>query len=366
MSTQPAVKSECHHPAYTPATHEEVGRLIGWDFARAGMALPDALLLTDSPLRAGWEMGREALMMRQGSHPRLSLDRWARKLLVLRANAWQRGRNVDLDAKMGLTPDYLKALDPGRCPITNEVLTAGLGLPTDASVDRVLNEAGYARGNLIIMSARANWAKGALGLREIDEVVEHLQSGRAHEHEGLGLRSWQRLATLVAWVTPLTNAEASRRPLYNLGAQGLCCLNPPMALKALALIACFGGTGLDKAFRSRLPTNGLKRAFDRLVESVEPCSRGVDSNIDDARAAINLGELLGAASERSLVAQRWIQLWSLLEKTQYQGLLTSVCAASRHGLIFPVIKRIQDVRDAWALPNRGFVEGGGKPLMRVV
>jgi len=55
-----------------------------------------------------------------------------------------------------VTPNYLQQIAVTHCPITRETLTE-----EQASIDRVRNDAGYAAGNLVMMSQRANQAKGA-------------------------------------------------------------------------------------------------------------------------------------------------------------------------------------------------------------
>ena len=55
-----------------------------------------------------------------------------------------------------LTPHHLAQLDTTHCPITRELLG-----DDNRSIDRVRDDAGYAAGNLAVMSRRANQAKGS-------------------------------------------------------------------------------------------------------------------------------------------------------------------------------------------------------------
>lgn len=61
----------------------------------------------------------------------------------------------------------LNFIDNPDCPITLIELTHGTGGDTDWSVDRVNNDGAYAEGNLVVMSTRANTAKGDKSLLDV-------------------------------------------------------------------------------------------------------------------------------------------------------------------------------------------------------
>jgi len=164
---------------------EEAGRALGHDFHN----------LTHIPKQADWPaavcIGFDAaahLHQPRHAHRRPHADRFTRKWLQLRLNAWRRQRAVARD----VTPQLLRELDVMHCPVTREVLTHGTLQDTDWSVDRLNNDAAYAASNLAVMSVRANRAKGALSFAQ---VMARAQSTEASE--GLTPTEWLRLAALM-------------------------------------------------------------------------------------------------------------------------------------------------------------------------
>ncbi|MEP7099573.1 MAG: hypothetical protein ABI781_03635, partial [Burkholderiales bacterium] len=133
--------------------HEHVGFELGWDYAHYRVTLPAPYAQEASPLRNGLLAGQAAFGTRT-----LAATRHVRKWLQLRLHAWLRGRSVEL---VQVTPNYLQQIDASHCPITRVALSSATMEGTDASVDRVRNDAGYAAGNLAVMSTKANHAKAA-------------------------------------------------------------------------------------------------------------------------------------------------------------------------------------------------------------
>jgi len=116
-----------------------------------------------------------------------------KKWLQLRLGAWLRGKSFEL---VQVTPNFLERIDVALCPITGEALTHASGSGTDASVDRVNNDAGHAAGNLAVMSARANRAKSDYAWREAAAFVHQIKTGRLGQIDGLDARQQARLVTL--------------------------------------------------------------------------------------------------------------------------------------------------------------------------
>ena len=158
----------------------EVGRSLGHDLYlyRSHLAV-DSL---DASVREGFAFAAAR------RHARVRPDRFARKWLQLRCNAYARGRSFDDK----VTPDLLCAIDVIECPVTRIGLTHGSMTDSDWSVDRLNNEAGYAANNLAVMSTRANKAKGQ---RTFDEVLALARL--ATPTDGLSPVEWMRLASLM-------------------------------------------------------------------------------------------------------------------------------------------------------------------------
>jgi hypothetical protein len=151
---------------------------LGWDCAFYGQSCSQP----DPEIQRGYTAGRE----RFGKHTQAA-DRFVRKWLSIRGSAWRRQRVVS----ESLTPEYLRRIDVTHCPVLEIELTHGTCEGTDWSIDRINNDGAYAPGNLVVMSVRANKAKGSL---TFDEVI-----GRCNApSDGLTGRQWLALASLMA------------------------------------------------------------------------------------------------------------------------------------------------------------------------
>lgn len=177
----------------------KTGFELGWDFARYGVA-PAPELRANADFRAGLDCGRE----HWGHVNASSADMYRRKWLNLRASAWKRGR---LFAD-NVTPDYLQRIDVRYCPVTRIELTRSTGQDSDASADRLNNDLGYAAGNILVMSVRANRAKADLGAHELLKMATDIaRAGDDQSPQGLDQYAWARLATLTAMATPFPDPE---------------------------------------------------------------------------------------------------------------------------------------------------------------
>jgi len=157
----------------------ECGRELGADYARLGMRPPD-----DAPASV---LEGFAAAAHTGFRPR-ALDRFQRKCLQLRTGALRRRRLVSPH----VTPNFLRAIDVERCPVLRTSLTHGECADTDWSVDRLNNDGAYAPGNIVVMSTRANVAKGALGYDDV-----RARSRAARPTDGLEPAQWMRMACVM-------------------------------------------------------------------------------------------------------------------------------------------------------------------------
>ncbi|SAL06177.1 hypothetical protein AWB81_07478 [Caballeronia arationis] len=160
----------------------EIGFDLGWDLARFGKK-PDPEKVDEHVMR-GYGAG-----LVHFPHPQHHADRFQAKWLQLRLSALQRGRIVQPE----VTPTFLRMIDVSHCPVTLEELTHGMRAGTDWSVDRINNDGSYATWNLMVLSTRANKAKGNKGFGEVRRNSERLT-----DRDGLSPRQWQRLLCLMA------------------------------------------------------------------------------------------------------------------------------------------------------------------------
>ncbi|HZT56116.1 MAG TPA: hypothetical protein VFA35_07820, partial [Burkholderiaceae bacterium] len=166
--------------------HEHVGFELGWDYAHYRVTPPAPYTQEPSPLRQGLLAGQAVFGTRT-----LAATRHVRKWLQLRLHAWLRGRSVEL---VQVTPNYLQQIDASHCPITRVALSSATLEASDASVDRVRNDAGYAAGNLAVMSTKANHAKAAFGLRDAQRFVQQIEAEQLPGLGGLTAAQWSRVA----------------------------------------------------------------------------------------------------------------------------------------------------------------------------
>lgn len=226
----PAIAPRTNFDAATSPTAFE----IGWDFARHRLVPPADHLHAGHPVRQGWEAGQAVF----GTRTREATPH-VRKWLQLRLGAWLRGKAFE---GVGVTPAFLRRIDVPACSITGELLTHATGKPSDASVDRVNNAAGYAVGNLAVMSRRANEAKSDYAWDDAARFARQVVAGRLGTIDGLDAAQWARLSVLMSFATPLPHATAASLPLLLLPTPRLRVLNPAQGLQ-LALTSRFLQSG---------------------------------------------------------------------------------------------------------------------------
>ncbi|MEO7008072.1 MAG: hypothetical protein ABI156_02885, partial [Caldimonas sp.] len=215
-----------------------IGFELGWDYAQHRFEPPLPYAEQASSLRQGLLAGRATFGLRT-----LQASRPVRKWLQLRLHAWLRGRSVEL---FQVTPNYLRQLEVSHCPITRVALSVATLAGSDSSVDRVRNDAGYAAGNLAVISTKANHAKAAHGYRSARLLALHAAAadgGRADApgsgyaaapgSAGLTAAQWARIATLCSFVEPLPHDEAVALPLRVFPPNRLRLFNPVQALQAM-------------------------------------------------------------------------------------------------------------------------------------
>jgi hypothetical protein len=202
---------------------------LGWDYAHYRLTPPPEALAAGQPVAQGWQAGAATFGTRT-----LRPTPHVRKWLQLRWGAWRRGKPFE---GTQVTPNFLGQIDVALCPVTRVALTHASGAGSDASVDRVGNQAGYAAGNLAVMSVRANQAKADLSCRDALTVVRQLEASGLDTLDGLNALQWSRLAVLMSFVTPLAHAEAACLPLLLLPPNRLRLLNAVQALQAVVTLA---------------------------------------------------------------------------------------------------------------------------------
>ncbi|MGM9516273.1 hypothetical protein ACS5PK_18630 [Roseateles sp. DB2] len=313
--TAPAQLDLAMDDAPTLPAGKQVGFELGWDHARHGLTPAVEHLFSASPLRQGWQAGQATFgrrTLKAGAHT----QRW----LQLRTHAWARGRSFETTL---LTPNYLQQLDTEHCPISRLPLNDVPGDPCQRSLDRVRDDAGYAAGNLAMMSRQANTAKGRRDLASLQAAAQSLQQGPIRHMGGLDASAWQRLALLSSFVTPLSHEEAATLPLHVLPPNRLRLFNPIQALQALVTrqFATAGWSQRLARLEALLPAD-QQADFNRFVLAFVP--RVMQRQ--QLQAAHEIRWTLEDAWGHDLVQRRWTRFSLRLTAAQAEQLVQRAAA----------------------------------------
>ena len=324
--------------------HEHIGFELGWDYAHHRLTPPAPYAQEPSPLHHGLLAGQAAFGSRT-----LVPTRPVRKWLQLRLHAWLRGRSVEL---FQVTPHYLQQLDVSHCPITRVPLSTATLDSTDASVDRVRNDAGYAAGNLAVMSRKANRAKAAYGFEDALQFVKQIEAGTLGGIDGLTASQWSRLAVLCSFVEPLPHEQACGLPLLVLPPNRLRLFNPAQALQAFVSqqLLKAGWSHRVTRIEALLPGKPARRAFRAFFHALLPrvLEAGRTNDVQRARWAIE------DAWTHPPLLQRWATFARLLTADECEAL---VVRASARKLASVPTQQTPDAQatEGWNLASRGYV-----------
>jgi hypothetical protein len=321
------------HPA-----DPQVGFDIGWDHARHGLLPPPEQWLDSNPLHQGWRAGKACFGERT-----LGASRRVRLWLALRLHAWLRHRAFELAE---VTPHYLGQIEVLQCPVTRRPL-----VQADSSVDRVNHQGGYAAGNLAVMSASANRAKGALGWAEAllrAQQAEHAEGGCIN---GLDDAAWTRLAVLISFVTPLPHEQAAKLPLRVLPPNRLRLLNPVQGLQVLVTLELgrADGTRRLRELAAQLPGEALRLDFHRFLSAMLP--RRLEAGQDADSWALR--HALEDAWCDALVNRCWQRFALQLDGALVERLLQR-CAAGALSGTRVLLHELATATEGWALDRGGW------------
>jgi hypothetical protein len=329
--------------AADPVHQPDAGFELGWDYAHYGTVPPADHLHPLSPVRQGWEAGKDSFGRRT-----LQANRFTRKWLQLRLNAWLRGRVFD---SQQVNPTLLRQIDVAVCPVTRETLTHGSGQPSDASVDRVLNDAAYAVGNLAVMSTRANRAKSAYGVDDAMAFLRQIEVGRLGQIDGLSAEQWARIAVLTSFATPMPHAKAAHLPLLVLPPNRLRVLNPVQSIQVMLSLQ-FTRAGHARrcaALAGLMPSAEARHAFNTFMHTL------LARRLAAGRIAAPLAERHAVEDlwRDPLINQRWQRLALRLTADDCERI--GRVAADR-GLAGSGVRWLtaDSATDGWALESSGY------------
>ncbi len=260
-------------------------------------------------------------------------------------------------------------------------MTQATCTPSDASIDRVRNDAGYAAGNLVVMSTRANAAKGdadfddALAqMRQVeaaaisqgnatampqgrdasrtDWVPQTLRSASSQAApDALSAAEWARIAVLCSFVTELPHAQAAALPLLVLPPNRLRLFNPIQALQALVTrqFEKPGWSTRIARLAELLPGKSLRRDFHVFVNALVP--RVLESGQPGSAHAMRWA--LEDAWRNALVLRCWKRVALQLDATLAERTVLRASAlhlADRAAFA----TSFEQATDGWGLAQRGY------------
>lgn len=335
------------HAAALPA-HQSLGLRLGWDFAHHGLTPPVEHLFATSALRHGWQAGC-ATFGRRTLRANSQTQLW----LHLRTHAWARGRSFE---DVQLTPNYLQQLQVAHCPITRQALSQQGSARNQASVDRVRDDAGYAAGNLALMSRAANKAKAQHDWHSASAVAQSVTEGAIQRIAGLGPAEWQRIAVLCSFVTELSHEEAAQIPMSVLPPNRLRLFNPIQALQAMVTrqLAKPGWSQRLSRIESLLPSATLHGDFNRFIMALAPRVLAVQALNSEAEIRWALED----AWAQPLLQKRWARFALQLTPAQAESL---VQRAAAKGLSTLHVQQHSQAcaTEGWALECKGYRAAAG-------
>jgi hypothetical protein len=315
---------------------DPTGFALGWDHARHALVPPAELLLPGTPVCQGWLAGKAVFGQRT-----LAGGRHVRLWLHLRTLAWRRG--VAFECQQ-VTPNYLAQIHTERCPVLRQPLGGATGDPLSAVVERLNPQAGYAAGNLAVMSLRAAQARRGLSAADAARRAREAEC-RGADVDELDAAAWWRLAALAAFAVTLPFFEAARLPLAVLPPNRVRLLNAAQGLQALVtqLFVRPGWSARARALAEMLPAHTLRHDFNLFVGAMAPrvLEAGTDANA--------LRPALEDAWLHERVQRRWQHFLLSLGEAAAEALLERAAAAGLAG-VRTLHHPAERATEGWALP----------------
>jgi hypothetical protein len=329
---------------------DRTGFDLGWDHAHHGLVPPAELLLDGTPVSQGWRAGKAVFGRRT-----LGSTRAVRQWLALRTLAWRRG--IAFEGTQ-VTAHYVAQIDSAWCPVTRRPLGGAGGAPDAPVVERLNAAAGYAAGNLAVISQRAAAAREGAGDRDGAAAAlrraARVEAGIEMPPEGLDAAETWRLAVLTSFVTPLPFCEAARIPLRVLPPNRVRLLNAVQGLQALLTVqfSTPGWSTRVRALAELLPqsTHGqaLRHDFQLFVGALAP--RLLEAGAGhDARAT---RRALEDAWADARLNRRWQQFVLALGETGTEALLQRAAEAGLAG-VRTLLHAPEQATEGWALASSG-------------
>lgn len=313
---------------------------IGWDHARHALVPPAELMLDGTPVSQGWRAARAVF-----GHRTVTATRAVRTWLALRLEAWRSGAAFE---PQQVTPHFLAQLETPHCPVTR----VPLGGAADHApvITRLRGDAGFAAGNLVVLSRAAVRAKANLTAAQTIERADRMARERVAELDGLDAAAWARLATLMSLAVELPQAQAVRLPMRALPPNRVRVLNAAQGLQALLTLRlqAAGWSRRARAMADRLPRPELRHDFNLFVGAL--AARLMTIALDASPRELRWAQEDAWCDGR--VQRRWALFAGQLSAAESERLLQDL-AGSELGGITVLVHAPDGATDGWSLPSQG-------------
>ena len=319
---------------------DRTGFDIGWDHARHALVPPAELMLDGTPVSQGWRAARAVFGRRT-----VAATRGVRQWLALRLDAWRTGVAFEPEQ---VTPHYLTQIETPHCPVTRQALGGG---DDDAPViTRLRDDAGFAAGNLVVVSRIAARAKAGCTAAQALQHAERMAREGLNTLQGLNAADWARLATLMSLAVELPQVQAARIPLRVLPPNRVRVLNPAQGLQALLTLRlqAAGWSRRARAVADLLPRAELRHDFNLFVGAL--AARLMTIPLDASPRDLRWAQEDAWADGR--VQRRWAQFAVQLTAVESEALLQRLAESGLAGLHLLVHER-SGATEGWALPTQG-------------
>jgi hypothetical protein len=316
---------------------DRTGFDIGWDHAHHGLVPPAELLLEGTPVGQGWRAGKAVFGRRT-----LAAGRSTRQWLALRMLAWRRG--IAFEGQQ-LTPHYLAQIEVVRCPVTRAALGGAPGDADAAVIERLNPEAGYAAGNVAVMSQRAAQARSGVDVLECLRQAHRIAAG-GEPVAGLDAAAWSRLAALRSYATPLPFHDAARLPLAVLPPNRVRLLNAVQGLQALLTMqfATPGWSERTRAIAAMLPEHTLRHDHALFIGALAP------RVLEAGSQGVPVRQALEDAWLQERVQRRWQHFVLSLGEAATTALLERAAAQGLGG-VRTLSHAPAQATEGWGLPD---------------
>jgi hypothetical protein len=213
--------------------------------------------------------------------------------------------------------------------------------------ERLNTQAGYAAGNVAMMSAAAATARAGVDVLEALRRANRTAAGGEPQH-GLDAAAWWRLAALRSYATPLPFHEAARVPMAVLPPNRVRLLNAPQGLQALLSLqfTAPGWSARTRAIAELLPAHTLRHDYNLFIGAMAPRVLEAGPQPADIRRALEDAWL------QDRVQRRWQHLVLSLGEDATTALVDRAAAQGLAG-VRTLQHAPEQAVDGWALAAGG-------------